>query len=296
MRTLLFLLISLPIFAQAENKEYFDPKLGYDIIEINGKKFHTGYKKPAGMKTSTYFFPSWLGAHAGRPTPEELDYRKFAGEVFDQQCGDCWAQGAKSAMEGVVGLRDNASINISPQFIIDCSGFGSCNGGYISVDVFKKKGVVYESEYPYKGITQKCKYTGPYHEKAQATGSVNMAWSDVKRALMEHGPMEVCGSASALGNGGWVTKNPNGVTNHCWAMFGWLRGEKHGKPAGDYAIFKNSWGKGWGDTGWSYQKLSSDGENFDGDVMTEASFIDYKPECTPQPKADAGPDKTVVVQ
>lgn len=297
MRGLYILLLAAALIAglaQAENKVYFDPKLGYDIVEIDGKKFHTGYKPHHKLKKTVHLFPMWLGAHAGRPAPEELDYRPLAGKVFNQQCGDCWAQGAKSAMEGVVALRDKASINISPQFIIDCSGFGSCNGGYISVDVFKKKGAVYESEYPYRGVTQKCKYTGPYHQKAEATGDVNLTWDDMKRAMMELGPLEICGSASALGNGGWVEKNAKGATNHCYAAFGWLRGEKHGHKAGDYLIIKNSWGTGWGEDGYCYYRM---GESFtEGDVVTEAAFIDYKAECTPQPIANAGPDKTVVVQ
>lgn len=293
MRLIFLLLLGVATLAPAKTKTYFDPALGYDIVEIDGKKFHTGYKPLKGLKKSVHYFPFHLGAHAFEAAPEELDYRLLAGEVFEQQCGDCWAQGAKSAFEGVVALRDNASINISPQFIIDCSGFGSCNGGYISVEVFKKLGAVYESEYPYKGFTQKCKYNGPYHQKAEKTGSVNLTAADLKRALMELGPMEICGSASALGNGGWVSKNASGATNHCYALFGWLRGEKYGKPAGDYWIIKNSWGKGWGDKGWGYYRL---GDNItSGDVITEASFIDYKAQCTPQPKADAGEDGIVVL-
>lgn len=291
---LLLLLALLSSVSHAGTKVYRDAKLGYDIIEIDGKKYHTGYKPlKSDSKKTTHFFPENLGAHAGEAAPEELDYRQHAGAVFEQQCGDCWAQGAKSAMEGVVSLRDGKKTNVSPQFVIDCSGFGSCGGGYISVDVFRKLGSVYESEYPYRGVTQKCKYTGPYHEKADKTGDVNLTWPDIKRALMELGPLEVCGSASALGNGGWVEKNGGGATNHCYALFGWLRGEKHGHKAGDYAIIKNSWGPGWGDNGYGYYLL---GESFTGgNVITEAAFIDYKPECTPQPKSDAGDDQMIVL-
>lgn len=295
MRNLWLLLAFVSLFAHGESKVYFDPKVGYDMVEINGKKFHTGYKPLKDAKKTTFYFPSHLGTHAFEATPEELDLRPHAGKVFNQQCGDCWAQGAKSAFEGVLSLRDGKKVDISPQFIIDCSGFGSCNGGYISVEVFKKKGGVYESEYPYKGFTQKCKYTGPYHEKADNVGTVNMSWSDMKRAMWEMGPLEVCGSASALGNGGWVSKNAKGATNHCYAAFGWLRGEKHGQPAGDYILLKNSWSESWGDDGWGYYKLSTDGENFNGDVITEAAFIDYKAECTPQPKSDAGSEQTIII-
>lgn len=294
MKMLLLFLMLMPGVSHAASRVYRDAKLGYDIVEIDGKKYHTGYKPlKSAIGNSIHYFPSDLGAFAGEPTPEELDYRNHAGVVFEQQCGDCWAQGAKSAMEGVVSLRDGKKTNISPQHIIDCSGFGSCNGGYMSVDVFRKFGSVYESDYPYRGVTQKCKYTGPYREKAQKTGDVNLTWSDIKRALMELGPLEVCGSASALGNGGWVEKNAGGATNHCYALFGWLRGEKHGRKPGDYAIIKNSWGTGWGDDGYGYYLL---GESFTGgNVITEAAFIDYKAQCTPQPKADAGAEQMIIV-
>jgi hypothetical protein len=241
-------------------------------------------------------FPSTKGAHAFDPIPDE--YYAPEQRVFSQQCGDCWAQGGATAFESVVALYDKVSIFVSRQQVIDCSGDGSCNGGDISLnDYVKPRGAVYESDYPYVGSNQNCKSNAPIHQKADSEFQVSdMTVPTFQRAMMETGPMEICGASGALGNGGWVERNPSGGTDHCYSFNGWYQGAKHGHKAGIYFIIVNSWGSDWGDNGKGYYLMAQDGVHFDGDVITEAGGVVYKPACTPQPSADAGADKSILLE
>lgn len=261
---------------------------------IDGVEQFTGFVPSAEMYEGAPFkeFPIWEGRAS---IPEELDYTKVAPpKIVRQQCGDCWAQGAAMAFEGVIGWLDRASRDISRQSIIDCSGKGSCNGGYISVEFFKDpKGAVYTADYPYLGRNQRCQSDRLVRkEKARGFGFVRgngnsrFKVSSLQQALVQYGPLEVCGAASALGGSdsdGFIMRNKSGRTNHCWALYGWKPGEKYGKPAGIYGIMVNSHGTSFGKNGIVFVRLAQDDENLDGSVITEAAYIDYKDPRPPEP-------------
>lgn len=55
--------------------------------------------------------------------------------VKDQgSCGSCWAFGTHGAFEGSYAILNNALINSSEQDTLDCSGAGSCAGGWWAYD------------------------------------------------------------------------------------------------------------------------------------------------------------------
>ncbi len=262
----------------------------------------TGYLPPTSEQKSHRMyrsFPPNKGAYAFQDIPKEFTKYYPAVRIFRQQCGDCWAEGAITIFETLVGYTDNVSPFFSRQNQIDCSDFGGCGGGQLSVHflVKGKGGAVAESDVPYKGSNQKCKAGIPY--KAQADSAFYMkedaTWPEYQRALMETGPIEVCGASSALGNGGWVSKNPGGGIDHCYGLIGWYDGATHGKPAGSYAIIANSWGTNWGADGYGFYLMARDGIHFDGNVIVEGAGVEYKAACSPQPVANAGPDKSILV-
>lgn len=272
------------------------PKPIPEII-IGGKKYPTGYSPGFKQYYRAQYrdFSVKAGHTAVDPTPEELDYKPFVQRIFRQLCGDCWTQGAATTFETLLAVVDRVSRFISRQAGIDCSGFGSCGGGQLSMAQYDSpRGAIYESEYKYVGSTQRCKMpSGPYHEASKGSFYVrDLNWPNLKRALMESGPLEVCGASSALGSGGWVSRNPGGGVDHCYSLVGWYQGAKHGKPAGEYGIIANSWGTGWGDAGYGYYLLAKDGTHLDGNVITEAQGVEYKAMC-PMPHADGGPDRTI---
>lgn len=278
-------------------KELYEAKPSPSTTIVDGKKRRTGYKPLSSQYEGAIFrdFPIWKGRQAGVPIPDELDYTLISPpRVVEQQCGDCWAQGAAQANEGVIGWTDKVSRDISRQAIIDCSGYGSCGGGQISVGFFESpKGAVYTKDYPYRGRDQRCNNSMlVFKEQARNTGFIRSAGGgkpsvqDYQRAMMEMGPIEVCGASSALGGAdkdGFILKNRSGIVDHCWAAYGWVDGKKHGKPDGIYFVFVNSWGVTWGHNGIVYLRVAQDDTKLDGSAVTEGAFIDYKDPVPPGP-------------
>jgi len=245
------------------------------------------------------------GIYALKGLPEELDLTPPNFKVNRQPQGSCWAEGGRSTCEANVFYVFKKAVTISAQRIIDCSGFGSAaSGGQISVDdCVDPKGVVYESDYPYNGHDNKCNKSAPFREKAQRAYIVKSAtggtakWSDLKLAMFQFGSMEICGSAGALQNGGWVKNPGGGAVNHCYAAFGFLKGELHGQPAGEYLPIQNSWGDWGGGPGLhkgqgAYDIRASDGETIRSAVLTENKLPVFGVPCPP-PIVDGGPDKTI---
>lgn len=291
MKVIIIMLFLLPLFALAEPKVIIKDRNGID------REYFTGYVPSAEQYKGAQFRDFRIKQGAPKALPKELDLRPYVQRIRRQECGDCWAQGGMTIFEMAVAFYDKKSIFGSVQDVIDCSGYGSCNGGQLSVGHYVKPGgVIYESDYPYKGYNQKCKSKDiPKREFAENAYYIRpLTPENIRRAAVEGAFIEVCGSSRALGNGGWVPKNPSGGTDHCYGYVGFFDGEKHGQPAGTYDGIANSWGTNWGEKGYGYYKSNSD-QSFGGDVITEAQAIMYKPVCTPQPVANAGPDKFIVL-
>lgn len=267
------------------------------------REYLTGYVPPTleeKLGRNYREFPANKGAYAFKEIPKELDLRQYVQRIFRQRAGDCWAQANATAFETTIAWVDKISTFVSRQQIIDCSGYGSAaNGGQISVGMYKKIGAAYEVEYPYVGRDQKCKTNMPQHQKAEDVFFMkdNDTVQDYQRAMLEtQSAFEVCGASRALANGGWVTSNGGGGIDHCYGWAGWLDGESHGKPPGIYFIFPNSWGSDWGDNGFAYVRVAKDNIHFDGNVLVEGAGFNYKPACTPQPVADAGKEKSILLE
>lgn len=283
-----------------------EPETAAESIVVNGKKQFIGYHPTWEQYDGARFknFNRYTGKNAEAEIPDEFDYRTLGvSPVRRQLCGDCWAQGNVSAMEFIVNAADKVSRIFSVQDVIDNSGIGSCGGGQLSM-AHDEKGMAYESEYLYTGRTGRPS-SPKRHEAALETGYLRgtdgkfPTLQDIQQAVIETGAMEVCGSASALGNGGRQDTIRSGSTNHCYALVGWFNGKK--KFGGDwldavYLIIKNSWGdgsnsklspdngQGWGDAGYGYYPLAKgDGKSLKGSVITEIQWARYKPLTPPEP-------------
>ena len=79
--------------------------------------------------------------------------------VKDQySCGSCWAFGALSAYEASYAIHNNVIIDTSEQHALECSGAGSCGGGWFGGvwDWMHTKKVATESVLPYVGHDAAC--------------------------------------------------------------------------------------------------------------------------------------------
>ena len=182
-----------------------------------------------------------------------FDWRK-QGKVTpirDQDgCGSCWAFGAMGAYEGSYLIRNNVAIDTSEQHVLNCSGAGSCGGGW-HAGVFNwmiSNGNTTEAEDPYTANDKPCKPNVSLPFRAVAWGYVEAnggipTVDQVKAALCKYGPLTVAVYATSLfqhyTGGVFNEADTSHGINHDITLIGW------DDSKGAWLI-KNSWGPFWG--------------------------------------------------
>jgi hypothetical protein len=205
-------------------------------------------------------------------------------------CGSCWAFGTVAAVEAAIAKFDKQIVNLSEQFVLDCSGKGTCGGGYWAYNVFKHPGGAMEQEYPYKGYDMSCKSSSVSHpykiENAYSiqTGDIE----SMKAAIRDYGAvgvtMSVCGSIPGYGGGIYDSNECNWTqTNHIVALVGWDDTVAHKKGKGVW-ILRNSWGEGWGTKGYGLFAYGT------ANLEENATYVIYKPEDPTDTDADGTTD------
>lgn len=189
-------------------------------------------------------------------TAARFDWRTSDGStpVRDQNgCGSCWAFATHGAFEGSYAIRNNLLIDSSEQDTLDCSGAGSCRGGWWAYQYLIDKGSAKETVYPYTARDDTCKTSVVRPYKAVAWGYVDSSRriptvSSIKAALCRYGPLSVAvrvtGAFQAYKSGVFNEKDTGNV-NHGVTLIGW------DNTKGAWLI-KNSWGTGWGMSGYMW--------------------------------------------
>ena len=197
---------------------------------------------------------------APKDLPSNWDWRSLGGEtpVKNQaMCGSCWAFAATAEIEAWVKIYYGIELNLSEQQGISCNPYGAgCSGGWAEA--------VYQVAYTYGLINEHCMPYDPgnadwipctqtdHHPFARITGwhSISNNVTQIKTALLD-GP--VCTGISAGGSldlyGGGCYDTPGGWVDHLVLIVGWDDRLCDGNGAW---IIKNSWGPGWGMSGWGY--------------------------------------------
>ena len=185
------------------------------------------------------------------------DYGKVTAVRDQGTCGSCWDFTAMGAFECNYLIRNNKTIDSSEQQILNCSGAGSCAGGWWMgvFDYLIKHGGGNESSDPYTGKEVTCKsITSPYKAISWGFVAPNGAKPDpnaIKEALCKHGPLAVAvyvTQAFQYYKGGVFNEHAPGAINHGVVLVGW--DDSKGKN-GAWAI-RNSWGESWGEKGFMY--------------------------------------------
>ena len=221
--------------------------------------------------------------------PESVDWVKdgCVTPVKNQgSCGSCWAFSSTGALEGAWAKKTSKLIGLSEQQLVDCAGgrYGNhgCNGGLMD-NAFKyvfDNGLCTEEAYPYtSGSYPNVKNTC---NSAICNSSISLVGcSDVEKnnqldlkAAVALGPVSIAVEADTkifqFYSGGVVTDIALCGQNldHGVLIVGY--GVENGLK---YWLVKNSWGEGWGESG--YIKLGrSDSMNDAGvcGVAKQASF------------------------
>jgi C1A family cysteine protease len=211
--------------------------------------------------------------------PSSLDWRNNGGNyvtpVRDQDyCGSCWAFATAGALESAT-LRaagtPGVDLNLAEQILVSCSGAGDCDGGYISdaSDYIQDTGLPYEACYPY---THTNGYCGNACSSWQLSTYKISSWRWItitsttalalKTALNTYGPLVTTMKVytdfysykykiDSSNIYSYTSGDYEG--NHAVLMVGYNDAEQ-------YFIVKNSWGTGWGISGYlkiAYSEIDS---------------------------------------
>lgn len=209
--------------------------------------------------------------------PSSWDWRNVSGvnyasisrnQHIPQYCGACWAHGSTSALNDRIAiLRKNAwpEITLAPQYLVNCHGGGSCDGGDpgAAYEFIHKNGIVEESCAPYQatnGLECKptCKTCWGFNETCvpvNATmwttaehGSVSGAIK-MKAEIYARGPIacmiDATNELEAYTGGIFQQHKIDPIPNHIISVVGW--GVENNV---EYWIVRNSWGTYWGEKGY----------------------------------------------
>ena len=230
-----------------------------------------GAVEPANWREHAVF----LDLQPRTDLPSAFDWRTETGlpPVRSQgSCGACWAFAALGAMESAIHIRDGWTVNLSEQWLISCTGAGTCTGGWHDdafpylvenglTDPCGDSGAVFEVDFPYQAsdiFPCECPYVHPYWLESwayvgPATGIPTV--EQIKQAIYDYGPVAVCvyaNSAFQAYDGGIFNDCQDEWINHVIVLTGW--DDSQGTNGVWY--LRNHWGTGWGENG--YMRIGYD--------------------------------------
>jgi C1A family cysteine protease len=221
---------------------------------------------PNSGKTAQVATPMILQADS--QLPSHFDWRELNGctpikDQGDRNCGSCWAFSACGTLECNIKIKDGVDVDLSEQWLISCTGDGTCGGGQYTTafpsfmtsgpDYCGGSGAVLESYFPYQATDEPCHCPYPHSYWISSWGIIHSGVDSIKQAIMDYGPVS-CGISVDLPFWGYTngifegTNLSSGIINHAVVLVGWQ--DDDSMPEGGYWILRNSWGTGWGEQGY----------------------------------------------
>jgi C1A family cysteine protease len=223
--------------------------------------------------------------------PSAFDWRdtgKVTSVKNQSTCGSCYAFAALGNIESKLLLDGAGTFDFSENHAKECNwyetnGSGtSCSGGsyFVVANLFSKKGTVLETCDSYVASDVSCKSTCPYQKTLLdwriINGDTVPAPVVLKQYIYDHGPAftamyagyyDAWDTEFSSYDGSYTLYHPGTETpNHAVLIVGWDDSLTHTGGTGGW-IVKNSWGTGWGDSG--YFKIAYGSAS----IGTDSSFI-----------------------
>ena len=235
------------------------------------RKARLGLIRPAGIITGAEVI---LPAPPPVAAPASFDWRSNGGNfvtpIRDQSsCGSCWAFASTAALESATLITNDTpdtDLDLSEQVLVSCGDAGNCGGGSHNEasDYIRNVGLPLESCYPYTATNGSCGNACPTYQSSTyriqswswvATTAPTVAL--LKDALYTYGPlittMVVYTDFFSYDSGVYVYTWGVEEGEHAVLIVGF-------NDTGQYFIVKNSWGTGWGESGYfriAYSQLGN---------------------------------------
>ncbi len=252
----------------------YNPALNYSINQLCGLREPVDWLKKAKEQNLIKIKPALLKtlaapAEVGLPAAWNWCDQNACTPIRDQgSCGSCWAFATIAALESNLLIKDTLSTDLSEQQLVSCNTQNwGCNGGWWAHDMLVNPGAVLESDFPYAASDLAC--GGPYNYPYKLSGWAYIDGDNkvpdtdkIKEAIYQYGPVNAAvyvGTAFQSYTGGVFDQDesPAGVcgctppsqVNHAICLVGWDEGRQAWR-------LRNSWGTGWGESGYMWIKYS----------------------------------------
>jgi C1A family cysteine protease len=239
---------------RAETLNKLDTSAFYGInqfSDMSAEEFAAMYSRPMA-RTEPGEIPMLLAP----PTNWDWTKQGAVGSVKNQgACGSCWAFAITSSVEGVVKMAGGSLYDLSEQQLVDCNTpqNAGCNGGNLDY-AFKyviSNGQMTESSYPYTAKQSTCKYSSSkVTARISGYGTLPAGAEDrLAQTTYTYGPLAIAVNSSPLQMYSSGILNPSSCNanalDHAVVLVGYDQ-----KASTPYWKIRNSWGAGWGESGY----------------------------------------------
>jgi len=199
--------------------------------------------------------------------PTTFDWRNQGNvvtPVYNQgQCGSCWAFSATENVESRWALAGHTLTQLSMQQVVSCDTTdGGCGGGWpynAYQYLIGAGGQESYAAYPYTAENSPCNFQSQYIVAKPTSWTYvtnSQDESQMVNYLVTNGPLSVCVDASnwSFYTGGvYPASSCSTSIDHCVDAIGYNLG-----GSSPYWIIRNSWGTGWGLSGYMYLQYGAD--------------------------------------